>query len=98
MFRKMIFAATLAAVSFAASAATVNVVNKVVTIQFNNGVSFVKDYGPFCSTGIGVETYSASENGVTVEYVNVNCVTVKRIPTRPFFIIEKRLIETVRDR
>jgi hypothetical protein len=77
---------------------TVNVTNKLVSIQFNNGVTFVKDYRALCSSGIGVETFSSSQNGVTVEYVNVNCVTFKRISTPPFYKIEKRLIETVRDR
>ena len=94
MLRKALLALALTSVSFVASAATVNVVNKVVSIQFANGTVFVKDYTPNCSTSIGIESFST--NGV--ESVNVNCVTFSRIQTPPFFVINKRLIETIRDR
>ncbi len=98
MFRKMILAAALVSASFAANAATVNVSNKVVSIQFANGVTFVKDYSALCSTAIGTQTFSSSQNGVTVESVNVNCVTVTTSPRPPFVTINRRLIETIRDR
>jgi hypothetical protein len=98
MFRKMVLAVALASVAFSAHALTVSVNNKVVSIQFANGVTFVKDYSPFCSTSIGVQGFSSSQNGVTVESVNVNCVTVTTIPRPPYVIINRRLIETVLDR
>ncbi len=98
MLRKALCALALTAVAFTASAASVSVVNKVVTIQFINGKTVIKDYTPFCSTGIGVQTFSSNVNGQLVESVNVNCVTVTQIPNPPFIQINSRLIETVRDR
>jgi hypothetical protein len=84
MLKKALVAIVLAAAAFTASAASVQVYNKYVIIQFNTGKVFSKDYSGQCSGWLGVSASSRSVNGVTTEVARVFC--------------NGSLIETINDR
>jgi hypothetical protein len=95
MLKKLILATALSAFAFAAAAATVNVSNKTVSIQFANGKTFAKDYSSSCVRGgIGVSSYNI--NGY--ERVEIYCATFTSLPYPPYYNVNKVLLETVYDR